>query len=348
MVQRHKRSRIGRFFYNLRYLLGEYALRGLIVVMPWIPYRLLLLFTSFLAWVAFLVMWPYHRRMEQNIAQAMAREIPSPGARKKLVRRAWQNFARGILETCAVMHFPRDKITSTIALEGEEHLQRALARGKGVIALSAHLGSFTLIGARLAASGYAFSVVVKQPRNERFTSLVDEYRTQLGVQTISAKPRREAVKAILKALRQNRIVLVIADEFKSGGVMVEFMGRPSAAPRGPASLALRTGAATLPTFATRRPDGSLVLSIGPEVSPVQAEDIEESVAATTAIFTRQLEKAIRAYPDQWNWLGFPRDGRVLRAQYAQGSPVTARATRPTSPLAAPSAGGHLPVKGEES
>jgi hypothetical protein len=91
-----------------------------------------------------------------------------------------------------------------------------------------------------------------------------------------------------------------------------------------------------------------VLSIGPEIPPVQAQDIEESVAATTALFTRHLEKAIRAYPDQWNWLGFPRDGRVLRAEYTAGIAVTARASRPPLPLAAPSAGGHLPVKGEES
>ncbi|HET8563749.1 MAG TPA: lysophospholipid acyltransferase family protein, partial [Candidatus Binatia bacterium] len=132
--------------------------------------------------------------------------------------------------------------------------------------------------------------------------------------TIPAKPRREAVRGILRALRENGIVLMIADEFKSGGIMVDFLGQKSPAPRGPATLALRTGAATLPMFATRRADGSLLLSIGPEIELIQTPELEDSVAANTALFTRHLEDMIRRYPDQWNWLGFPRDGRLPRSE----------------------------------
>ena len=252
--------------------------------------------------------------MEENLAMALGEKIGDRAERKALVWRAWKNFAQGVLDTAAVMHFSKDRIIATLPLQGEEHLKRALAKGKGVLALSAHLGAFTLIGGRLAASGYPFSAVVKHPSDERFARLVDAYRAQLGIETISAKPRREAVRGILKALRNNRIVLVIADEFKSGGVMVNFMGQSSPAPRGPASLALRTGAVTLPVFATRQPDGSRVLSIGAEIEPVQNDDIEQSVAATTALYTRHIEEAIRRYPDQWNWLGFPRNGRVPRSE----------------------------------
>ncbi|MGH7784745.1 MAG: lysophospholipid acyltransferase family protein, partial [Candidatus Binatia bacterium] len=197
------------------------------------------------------------------------------------------------------------------------HRRHALAEGKGVLALSAHLGSFTLIGARLAAAGYPFSVVVKDPGDARFAQLITDFRSQVGIQTISAKPRREAVRGILKALRENRIVLVIADEFKSGDIMVDFLGQNCPAPRGPATLALRTGAVTLPMFAIRQADDSLVLTVGTAIEPVQKEDLEESVAATTALYTRYLEDAIRRYPDQWNWLGFPRQGRISRAQMAR-------------------------------
>jgi KDO2-lipid IV(A) lauroyltransferase len=111
--------------------------------------------------------------------------------------------------------------------------------------------------------------------------------------------------------------LVIADEFKSGGVMVEFMGQLSPAPRGPATLALRTGAVALPMFATRRADGSLLLSIGAPIEPVQVKTLEESVSATTALYTRHLEGAIRQHPEQWNWLGFPRNGRIPRSEYGK-------------------------------
>jgi lauroyl/myristoyl acyltransferase len=305
-------------------------LRGFVASVPWTPYRLLALFASFCAWATFRILRQYRLRMEDNVTRALGGQISNPAQRTALVWQAWKNFARGTLETCAVMHFSKERVISTVALTGEEHLRRALAKGKGVLALSAHLGAFTMIGTRLAAGGYPFSVVVKHPGDDRFARLIDHYRAQLGMQTIAAKPRREAVRGILKALRENRVVLVIADEFKSGGVIVDFMGQPSPAPRGPATLALRTGAVVLPMFATRQVDGSLRLSIGPQIEPVQVENLEQSVLETTALFTRHLERAIRQHPDQWNWLGFPRNGRIPRPEYGKAAPPPNDLSQPES------------------
>jgi lauroyl/myristoyl acyltransferase len=311
MARKKRGSAIGRFFYGLRYRIGEYVLRAFIGGLPYVPYRWVTLFAGFAARVTFWLLWRYRKRMEENVAEVFAGEIPAADERRALVWRAWLNFTRGVLDTTAVMHFTKERILSTVALEGEERIQRALENGKGVLALSAHLGSFTMIGARLAASGYPFSVVVKQPADVRFTKLVDDYRTQLGIHTISAKPRREAVRGILRALRDNRIVLIIADEFKSGDVMVDFLGTKAPAPRGPATLALRTGAVTLPMFATRNAGDQLTLKVGAPIAPILNEDMEASVVATTELYTRHIEAAIRQFPDQWNWLGLPRRDRKL-------------------------------------
>lgn len=312
--QAKRRSRL----YDLRYRIGEYALRGFIALLPYVPFRVVEIYTSFLAWVTHAVLHRYRQRMEDNLAAALGKEIPLAEDRKKLVWRAWRNFARGVLDTTAVMHYSKQHIIDSVKLEGEEHIRRALEKGKGVLGLSAHLGRFTLIGARLAASGYPFSVVVKHPADERFARLTDEYRAQVGIHTIPAKPRRAAVRGILKALRENRIVLIIADEFKSGDVMVEFFGMKLPAPRGPATMAIRTGAATLPMFATLQSDASVLLSVGAPIPAVDREEVEASVVATTALYTRHLEDAIRRYPDQWNWLGLPnRDGMMSRAELAR-------------------------------
>ncbi len=314
---KQRRSPLGQFLYDLRYRVGEYWLRGFVAGMTYIPFRVVERFTTLLAWLSFTLMSQYRRRMEENIALTLGKEFPSEAERKDLVWRAWKSFARGVLDTTAVMHHSKARIVGSIRLDGEEHLQSALAKGKGVLALSAHLGSFTMIGPRLAAAGYPFSVVVKHPADERFARLTDDYRSQVGIQTIPAKPRRQAVRGMLKALRENRIVLVIADEFKSGDVMVEFFGMQLPAPRGPATLALRTGAVTLPMFATREGDDSLLLSVGAAIAAVEREDLEASVVATTAVYTRYLEAAIRRYPDQWNWLGLPnRNGKLSRAELA--------------------------------
>jgi KDO2-lipid IV(A) lauroyltransferase len=315
---KRRRSPAAQFFYDLRYRIGEYSLRGFISCLPYVPFTIVERFTSLAAWLSFKVMAQYRRRMEQNIALALGKQITSETERKDLAWRAWKNFARAVLDTTAIMHYSKERMIASIRLEGEEHLQEALAKGKGVLALSAHLGSFTLIGARLAAAGYPFSVVVKHPADKRFARLTDDYRAQIGIQTISAKPRREAVRGLLRALRENRIVLVIADEFKSGDVMVDFFDMQLPAPRGPATLALRTGAVTLPMFATRERNGSVLLSVGAPIATVERTDLEASVMATTASYTSHLEAAIRRYPDQWNWLGLPnRNGKRSRAEIAQ-------------------------------
>ena len=306
MARLSRRAGLGHFLYDLRYRFGEYALRGFIRCLRYIPFRAVELFTSLMTWAAFYLVWRYRRRMEENISATLSREIPDRAERKTLVWRAWQNFARTVLDTTALMHCSKAEIIAMVALVGEEHLETALKKGKGVLALSAHLGSFTMIGARLAASGYPFSVVVKHPAHKRFAQLTDDYRSQVGIHTIPAKPRREAVRGILKALRQNRIVLVLADEFKSGDILVDFFGLKLPAPRGPATLALRTGAVTLPMFAIRQADDSLTLSIGAPIEPVIGDDLDASVLATTALYTRHLEQAIRRYRSQWNWLGLPR------------------------------------------
>lgn len=314
---KRRRSPAGQFFYDLRYRGFEWVLRGFIACLPLVPFALVERFTFLVAWCAFQVMATYRRRMVENIALTLGEEIPSAAQRQELVWRAWENFARGLLDTTAIMHHSKARIINDVKLVGEEHLQSALAKGKGVLALSAHLGSFTMIGARLAAAGYPFSVIVKHPGDERFAKLTDQYRAQVGIHTIPAKPRREAVRGMLKALRDNRIVLVIADEFKSGDVMVDFFGQQLPAPRGPATLALRTGAVTLPMFATREADASLQLTVGAPIAAVEGEDLEASVVATTAVYTGVIEAAIRRYPDQWNWLGLPnRNGKLSRAEMA--------------------------------
>ncbi len=306
MKKLRRRSALGALFYDWRYRSGEYALRGFIRILPYIPFRAVEGFTSLMARAAYYLIWRYRRRMEENIGITLGREIPEPAARKNLARCAWQNFARTVLDTTAIMHCSKQEIVAKVVLEGEEHLKAALTQGKGVLALSAHLGSFTMIGARLAAGGYPFSVVVKHPAHKRFAQFTDDYRTRVGIHTIPAKPRRDAARGIIKALRQNRIVLVIADEFKSGDVLVDFFGLKLPAPRGPATLGLRTGAVTLPMFAIRKADDSLILSIGAPIEPVTVDDLDASVLATTALYTRHLEEAIRRYPAQWNWLGLPR------------------------------------------
>jgi Kdo2-lipid IVA lauroyltransferase/acyltransferase len=287
-----------------RYRIGEAFLRGFVAILPWFPQRLFTAVSRFGAWIAYYVLWKYPRRMEENISMVMGKEYPNPEVRRALVRRAWNNFALGVHETASSLQGYPDSLRQSISVEGEGHLQRALEKKKGVIALSAHLGNFTLIGAYLAAKGYPSNVIIKQPRDPRFARLMDSYRLRVGIKTISARPRRLAAQRILRALRANEVVLIIADELKSTGAEVEFFGHVLPFPRGPVTLAMRAEAPLVPMFMTRDSANKLTLRIGPELELQQTGNLQENVAASVALFSQQLETIVRRYPDQWNWLGF--------------------------------------------
>ena len=296
--------------YSLRYRIGEYCLRGFVRVFPHLPPRMLEAFTDFSAQVTFFLLRRYRKRMEETVGSLDPARVGHAAA-QDLARRAWRNFGRSAYETARTLYCSKEQIRAMAAIEGEEHLKRALQKGKGVIALSAHLGNFTMIGPRLAAEGYAFSALVKQPHDPGFAKLGDEHRKKVGVNTIPAKPRRKSVRYLLNALRKNEVVLLIADEFKGGKFTVQFLGRTAFAPRGPATLALRTGASIVPMFVTRDDRDRLTLRISPEVEITRTGDPTAVTEANVALLSRHLEAMVLRYPDQWSWLGFRKNGEPL-------------------------------------
>jgi len=306
-----------RYSYWFRYRTGEFFVKGFVGLLPWIPDRVLSSFTKVGAALTFHLLWKYPRQMEKNLSIVMSKEYPTVQDRRALVRKAWRNFALGIQETASAINASKEKIRSAVTLEGEEHLKRALEGKKGVIALSAHLGNFTLIGTRLEAEGYTFNVVVKQSKDEGFARLMDSLRHRVGIKTISARPRRQAVQEILKALKENEVVLMVADELKTSGPEVEIFGRRFPVPRGPVTLAMRSGASLLPMFMTRDQENHLTLQISPEFDLQQTGALQEDVTANVTLFSRHLEKMIRRYPDQWNWLGIRENIRKPRQKVAR-------------------------------
>ena len=119
--------------------------------------------------------------------------------------------------------------------------------------------------------------------------------------------------------------MIIADEYRQGkGVQVPLFGRTVIARRGPATLALRTGAAVIPACLIRQPDDTLKLIIEPELELDRSGKSKAEVQENTLRMTQWLEQTIGKYPDQWNWMNIrawwrmPTDESVAR----QGSSTT--------------------------
>lgn len=266
------------------------------------PRRLFLATAQVAADLGFVLFHSFRTRSIRNLTLALGDQL---GAAEiaATVRMSLRNFFRDFVELGFALDAPPEKIRSEIQLFGREHLEAALVKGKGAIALSAHLGNFFLVGTRLAAEGFSNSVLVNQLPNGSFGRFIDHCRLRLGQRTIHARPPRLAFRHLVHALRRNEITIVIADEYRSGsGVFAPFFGRTVVARRGPATLALRTGAALLPVCLVRGADGELKLMIEPEIELARSGRIKADVSENTLRIVQWLEKTVRAYPDQWNWM----------------------------------------------
>ena len=270
------------------------------VLLRLVPRKSLFAASRWMADLGFRRFTRFRERSTRNLAMAMGDRA---GPTDWLVKGCLRNFFRTFIEAGLCVDDGLERVKSEIPAEGLEHLHAALAKRNGVIVLSAHLGNFLLLGSRLAAEGFAVYTLMNLPRGGKIGDLGDRYRMKMGQRTIHSHPQREAFRELTAVLRENCVAVVIADEFRSGsGVRAPFFGREVIARRGPATLALRTGAAVVPACLLRQEDGGLKLVVEPELELCRSGDVKADVAENTIRMTRWLEKTVAAHPDQWNWM----------------------------------------------
>ena len=186
-------------------------------------------------------------------------------------------------------------------VKGLEHLEKAMARGKGVIGLGAHLGNFPLLARRLDTLGFPSTSIMRQMRDEKLESIFTIMKKRFRQRWIPKLPVSRAIKESIAWLRRGRLLMIYVDQRSGRGVKVDFMGVPTPTPTGAAVFALKTDAAVLPIVNVQDGDGFYNLLIGEEVPVVKTGDQKKDIFVNTARFNKAIEKYIRLYPDQWFW-----------------------------------------------
>lgn len=193
---------------------------------------------------------------------------------------------------------PEDVLRATRVVAGLDELRDAIAAGSGAILVTGHFGNWEIGGAALAARGIPLDVVVRRQANPLFDRLINRARERLGMRVIYYSL---ATRESLRGLRQGRAVAFVADQdARRAGAFVPFLGRPASTARGPAVLALRSGAPLFIGTAVRAADGGYDVSLRRIPAPPEG-DLEEQVLALTAAHVSALEAAIRSAPEQYLW-----------------------------------------------
>ena len=274
-------------------------IRILGVTVRWLPRHYALTLGSGLGYLLYFALKKRRRIALENLQIAFGDKI-SVDERAQICRRSFQQIGKTAIEFFRFPKLTFDNIWEEVTVEGKEHLVHALNQGKGAIVFLPHFGNWELLapvyGALIPDRAKAIAFPLK---NRYLNALVSQYREHLSLKLIT---RRRAVKETLRALKQNYAVGFFADQNAGReGVFVDFFGKPASAVRGPATLALKTGAPLLLSMDIRQPDDRHHVLITPAIDLEISGDLEQDVQTNTTQILKILETYIQQYPDQWLW-----------------------------------------------
>ncbi|MBU1125872.1 MAG: lysophospholipid acyltransferase family protein [Candidatus Omnitrophica bacterium] len=284
----------GRFF-------GWFFLVLCSLIIRVIPFRLLYGFANGIGSFGYRVLLQQRRIAQESLKIAFGRGKTAE-ERETIARESFLFMARSAVELMFLMDNPC-LLKKRVTIVGQEYLQKALAKGCGVILVSAHFGNFPLLMAKLALSDFPISGIMRPMRDSRVERFFLDKRQRLGVKTIYSQPRTACVNETIETLRKNGIVFIPIDQnFGTGGVFVDFFGSKAATATGPVVLAQRTKAALIPCFIVRQKDDTHVLIFEEALQLRQKATPEETVQENIQQLTTIIETYIRTYPAEWGWI----------------------------------------------
>ena len=238
------------------------------------------------------------RVVERQLAAALP-EL-DVAERTRIAREAYGHLGRTSIETAILPSYSANEIVDLFeVVHGWGVVEESLARGKGLIIVTGHLGNWELGGAYAAARGLPIDVVARHMANPLFDRYLTATRERIGM---SVMHDEEAVRRVPRSLRGGRAVAFLVDQGAVGlaSTWVPFFGRYAKTPRGPAVFALRLGAPIVFGAALRRPSGRYELSFE-AIPAADTGDREADVDRIVADYTLVLERWVRKAPEQYLW-----------------------------------------------
>lgn len=240
------------------------------------------------------------RRGRKAVLRNLRQILPAVGEQRLIHEARWifRNWGKYLCEFFRFREFDEQYFLKHCSLNRPDILAAAMARGKGVIILSAHFGNWEMGAAYFSVHcGYPTNALVVRQSSKLLEAMFIKERAANKVKLIYID---EDPRKIFRALKNNEIVCILGDrDPTNNGIEVNFFGRPCRFPQGPARLAIATGAAIIPGVVARRTNDNFLLRIQPVIEPPENLSKDEQVKIITQKFADYLETEVRENPEQY-------------------------------------------------
>lgn len=222
----------------------------------------------------------------------------SPARRRRLLRQCLMQTGRTAAETGILWLRPLERVLPLIReVEGEELLEQAMARGRGVIMLSPHLGSWEITGLYLSVH-WGITCMYRPPKLVAMNEMMLHGRERGGAHLVPTDA--SGVRVLLRALRQGEMIGILPDQDpgRDSGVFAPFFGHPANTMVLLPKLARKSGATVLFIYAERLPRGrGFRLYIRPAPDGIDDADLGRAAAN----LNQGVEACVRHLPAQYQW-----------------------------------------------
>ena len=245
-----------------------------------------------------------HFRLRQVGMRNLAMVFPEKSVAElaRILRGEFTSLGRQLAELCQFPRYTPQNVDQVVVYDGLENYERAYARGKGVLFLTAHFGGWELSAFAHSLHGHWLHIVMRPMDNVYLDRMIRRYRTMHGNQTVD---KDDFVRGLLAAMKAGEVVGILMDTNMTPpqGIFVNFFGIPACTASGLARIALRTDAAVVPAFTIWDAAlGKYRLRFDPALELIRTGELEADIAANTQRFTNVIEDYVRQYPDQWLWV----------------------------------------------
>ena len=273
-------------------MLKHSILASILKLLAKLPLYVVHLLGAALGWASYLSYKKYAKLIDQNLK--LSGLTKDEVSFKKTLHRNISETGKAFLETFAIWFKDYSKLKSWYqACTGWEHVESALAKGKGIIFLTPHLGCFE-ITSLYYGQFHPITVLFRPPRQNWLMPLISQGRERGQVSLAPANA--QGVKQLLQALKRGEAIGILPDQapHEGEGEWAPFFGLPAYTMTLACKLAAKSGAQVLMAFGERLPNGR---GYHIHIKPVDQGGID-----TPELLNQEIEKAIAQCPSQYMWV----------------------------------------------